>query len=105
MASSQSGSELLSVDVTESPDLRNLAEVVRETGVGRILKRGDQPLAVLAPIEAQSAMVERPHRRQRGGNPADTILNIIGIGASAEPTDIEQHEREYLADAFIPRSR
>jgi len=28
----------------------------------------------------------------------DTILNIIGIGESAEPTDIARFEQEYLAD-------
>ncbi|HVX28935.1 MAG TPA: hypothetical protein VHA53_00540 [Nitrolancea sp.] len=29
----------------------------------------------------------------------DSILNIIGIGASDEETDVAQHKHEYLADA------
>ncbi len=33
-------------------------------------------------------------------NEADSILNIIGIGASDEPTDIAKHKREYLAEAI-----
>lgn len=31
------------------------------------------------------------------------ILNIIGIGASAEPSDIRNHKDTYLADAINPR--
>jgi hypothetical protein len=30
----------------------------------------------------------------------DTILNIIGIGASDEPTNVAEHKREYLAEAI-----
>jgi hypothetical protein len=30
----------------------------------------------------------------------DSILNIIGIGASDEPTNIAKHKREYLAEAI-----
>ena len=33
----------------------------------------------------------------------DGILNIIGIGASQEPTNIARHKRAYLADALDPR--
>lgn len=29
----------------------------------------------------------------------DSILNIIGIGASDEETDVARHKHEYLADA------
>lgn len=33
----------------------------------------------------------------------DSILNIIGIGATDEPTNIAEHKLEYLADAFEPK--
>jgi hypothetical protein len=35
----------------------------------------------------------------------DAILGIIGIGASAEPTDVARRKHEYLADAFDTRSK
>ena len=31
---------------------------------------------------------------------SDSVLSIIGLGASREPTSIARHEREYLADAI-----
>jgi hypothetical protein len=35
----------------------------------------------------------------------DAILGIIGIGASAEPTDIARYKDQYIADAIDPRPR
>jgi hypothetical protein len=36
------------------------------------------------------------------GCASDAILDIIGAGESAEPTDIARNEQEYLAEAYAP---
>ena len=89
------------IDITDSAELLDLAEEVRRSGVGRLLKRGEQDLALLTPVT--------PRRPVRSRRPADgerdALLNIVGIGASAEPTDIARHESEYLAEAYTPAPR
>jgi len=91
--------EVKPIDVTESSELLNLAEDVRRSGVSRLLKRGEQELALLTPVTPRR---KAQSRRQAAGDKRDAILNIIGIGESVEPTDIAQHEGEYLAEAYIP---
>lgn len=92
------------IDVTDSSELLDLAEEVRRSGVGRLLKRGDQELALLTPV-APRPTPSPPRRRPASALEQDAILNIVGIGASSEPTDIARHEREYLAEAYTPRPR
>ena len=103
-------SETRPLDITDSPELLRWAEEVQRTGVGRVLKRGKKELALLTPI-SRSVRTPRgePSRQEGQKSPADAeadaILNIIGIGESAEPTDIARHELEYLAEAFAPKTR
>ena len=93
------------VDVAGSPELLGLAEDVRRSGVGRLLKRGEQELALLTPVAPRDETPARPRRRQPASAAPDAILNIVGIGESAEPTDVARHEREYLAEAYTPTPR
>ena len=86
--------EVQPTDVTDSAELLDLAEV-RRSGVGRLLKRGEQELALLTPVAPQ----------QPAGDQHDALLNIIGIGESAEPTDVARDEQEYLAEAYAPARR
>jgi hypothetical protein len=94
--------EVQPIDVSDSAELLDLAEEVRRSGVGRLLKRGEQDLALLTPVAPRQ---ETRPRRQPAGERRDALLNIIGIGESAEPTDIAQHELEYLAEAYAPARR
>jgi len=94
--------EVQPIDVTESSELLELAEEVRRSGVTRLLKRGEQDLALLTPVAPRRDVKSR---RQPAGDKRDALLNIIGIGESAEPTDIAQHEGEYLAEAYTPTRR
>ena len=87
------------IDITDSSELLDLAEEVRRSGVTRLLKRGDQELALLTPVAPRWDVQPR---RQPVSDKRDALLNIIGIGESAEPTDIAQHEAEYLAEAYTP---
>jgi hypothetical protein len=91
-----------SIDITESTELLALVEEVRRSGVGRLLKRGEQELALLTPVTGR----RKAHPpREVAGDEHDTLLDIIGIGASSEPTDIAQREGEYLAEAYSPARR
>ncbi len=90
--------KLPGIDVSDSTDLLDLADEVRRSGVGRILKRGEQELAVLSPLRPPRSAASRTRRRPaRPARPApDTILNIIGISESAEPTDVARfHGRQH----------
>jgi hypothetical protein len=90
------------IDVTDSAELLDLAEEVRRSGVGRLLMRGEEELALLtpAPRGREANLRQRPADDQR-----DTLLNIIGIGESSEPTDIANDEKESLAEAYLPSRR
>ena len=81
------------IDVTDSAELLDLVEEVRRSGVGRLLMRGEEELALLTPVDAR----RRARRPQPASEQRDSLLNIIGIGESAEPTDIARDEQEYLA--------
>ena len=89
------------IDVTDSAELLDLAEEVRRSGVGRLLVRGDEELALLTPVSSNREV--RP--RRPAGEQRDALLNIIGIGESPEPTDIAHDEQEYLAEAYMPSRR
>lgn len=89
--------DVQTIDVSDHADLLDLAEEVRRSGIGLVLMRGDEELAVLAPVSPRRAT--RAHR-QPAGDERDALLNIIGIGESAEPTDIAREEQEYLAEAY-----
>jgi hypothetical protein len=93
--------ETRSLDVTDSVELLDLAEEVRRSGVGRLLVRGEQELALIVPIARGG---ESPSR-QPGRDEGDAPLKIIGIGASAKPTDIARDELEYLAEAYASSHR
>ena len=98
-------SDLQSMDITGSPELLRLAEEVHRSGVSRLLKRGDQDLAMLTPVGPRRNGIRRPRRGSEGEREHDAILNIIGIGESTTPTDIALEEREYLAEAYAPKPR
>ena len=93
------------VDVSESRELLELAEEVRRSGVGRVLKRGEQELALLTPVGPWPSPGGRSRRQQPAGAERDAILNIVGIGESDGPTDVARHEWEYLAEAYAPKPR
>lgn len=90
---------LQTLDVTESSELLDLAEEVQRTGVGRLLIRGDEELAQITPVASRPSS-HSPQPAEDDGH--DTLLHIIGLGASAEPTDIARNKQEYLAEAYAP---
>jgi hypothetical protein len=85
------------VDVKATPEISRLAHEVAQSGVPVLLKDDGEELAILMPASKS---------RQRSGLPdpsaatGDSLLNIIGIGESHEPTDVARHKHEYLAEAY-----
>ena len=69
------------IDVTDSAELLDLVEEVRRSGVGRLLMRGEEELALLTPVDARrrtptaagkrAARLIAEHHRHRGVGRAD----------------------------------
>jgi hypothetical protein len=87
---------LIPLDISTSKDLLQLAEEVESSGVGRVLQRGGQPVAVLQPL-GKSVKRRRPPTFQPEDDP---LLGIIGIGASAGPSNIAEMKDEYISEAI-----
>ena len=61
--------EVQPIDITESSELLHLAEEVRRSGVTRLLKRGEQDLALLTPVAPRQSASSR-RQAQRGARHA-----------------------------------
>jgi hypothetical protein len=89
--------ELESLDVTDSPELLQLAQEVAQTGVGRVLRTADGELAVLKPVP-------KSRRSSRGaGRPLtrdDALFSLVGIGSSGAPSDASERKHDILAKAY-----
>ena len=94
--------DIVRVDVTASPDLMQLAEELEKSGVGCLLVRGDEEVALMTP--ARPKTTQSPGRATSRRDPG-RILNIIGLGSSKEPSNIARHKDEYIADAVDHRRR
>jgi hypothetical protein len=77
---------LKSIEVGDSPDLLRVAEEVRATGELRLLSRGEQQLAVVAPVSAGMG------RRKRERSEADRQAFLASLGSWKNLID---------ADAFV----
>lgn len=93
--------EMKSVEIGDVPELVALAEEVRRTNEPRILRRQDEDIAMLTPVAPKRA------KRIPRGKPFtadDPLWNVVGIGSSAEPTNIARYKHEYIADAYDHRN-
>lgn len=88
--------ELISIDISSSPELSRLVDEVEQSGVGRLLKRGDESVAIVQPFRQRGS-----RRRYRPED--DPLLGIIGMLDDGPPTDIATFKDEYLADAIERR--
>jgi hypothetical protein len=86
-----------SIDITEAPPLPELVEEVRRTKRPRVLRSVNENVAIIAPVK-------RPVRQ--GGkrfSEDDPFWEVVGIGQTAEPTNIAEHKDDYLAEAYMPK--
>jgi hypothetical protein len=91
--------ELVRIDVDDVPELRHLAEEVRETGEPRVLRRDGEDLAVLMPVK----LPRRTSARVRSVTRDDALFRLIGIGKSGIPGGVSDKKHEQLARAYRPR--
>jgi hypothetical protein len=96
--------EAISVDVSNSAELLRLAEEVHTSGTPRLLRRGDEPLAVLTPALAEAPPKLRRRRRRKPGKPRHWLYNIVGIVDTPGPGDISENKHKYLAQAYYEKS-
>lgn len=73
--------ELAPIDVTNDPELLRLAEEVRHSGAPRLLRRGDEDLAVLAPV---GGVTRRTTRKAKTYTKADDDAFLASAGAWAD---------------------
>ena len=94
--------ELQPIDVSNVPELLRLAEEVQNSRAPRLLKRGDQDLAVLAPVEPTPTARKPSRRRDRRTGPDDPVWKLTGLVHSEGPGDVAENTDRYLADAYAP---
>lgn len=89
-------SELTPIDISHLPELAQLAEDVQRTRTPRLLRRGDEDVAVLTPTPPT-----RPRRRTaRPVTEDDALFQLIGIGRSGIPGGISGKKHEALRGAL-----
>ena len=67
--------DVKTVDITALPDVLSLAEEVRSTRTPRLLKRGDDPVALLTPLEPVAAG-SRPGLRDMAHRLAGSLADV-----------------------------
>jgi hypothetical protein len=88
--------ETKTVDITNIPDLLRLAEEVKTTRTSRVLKRGDEPVAMLTPMESSSASAA----------PNVRLLELFDrVAGSLADVDIPGWESSEAAEKWVERSR
>lgn len=85
------------VDISNIPELRKLAEEVQRTRQPRMLRADSGDVAVLMPVRTRSLRAAR----RKGLTRDDTLWNIVGsIPDHGGPTDVSENVDKYLADAY-----
>ncbi len=95
-------SELSPIDISTIPELAQLAEEVRTTRQPRVLRRGNEDVAVLSPL---SPAPKQRRTRGRVLTEDDPLFDLIGIGHSGGPGDVSANKHRYLAEAYRAKGR
>lgn len=82
------------IDITEYSGLRELIEEMQADQTPRVLRLGNEEVAILSPAKRK----RRRSPRGRPLTPDDPIFQLIGSATDAEPTDSSK-KHEYLAEA------
>jgi hypothetical protein len=102
-------SEQIPFDVTNIPQLADLAEEVRRDRKSRALNRNGETVAVLAPAPAEpkhpgtEGPARRASRRGKRFTMADPLWDIVGMATSGGPGDVSENKDKYLADAYAAK--
>ena len=96
--------EAIPVDVSDSAELLRLAEEVHSSGTPRLLRRGDEPLAMLTPAAPEAAPKQRRRRRPKPGERSHWLYSIVGIVDTPGPGDISENKYKYLSQAHYEKT-
>ncbi len=99
--------ERVQIDITDSPELRRIAEAVRQSGTPCVLTESGEAVAVVTPLAPQDVApaTGRPRRRTKGRfTREDPLFGLIGIGASGH-SDVSSNKHRYLAEAYSAKHR
>ncbi len=75
--------------------LQELAEEVRKTKQSRTVDIGPDVVAIIKPAGTK--------RRGRSGTDYKALSQVVGLGASRQPTNIAEEKGALLAEAFAPK--
>src|SRR5437879_3251009 len=82
--------DLERVDISNIPDLIRIVEGVQTSQEPRVLRRGDEDVAIITPL--------RPRRRRASGSGTvtqdDPLFRLIGIGKSGIPGGVSGKKHE-----------
>jgi hypothetical protein len=88
------------IDITDPEALARAAEDVERTRTPRLIKRGDQEIAMLSPLE-QPRKGTRKRSTATTTKPNAWLTGLIGIARSTDGvTDVSANKQKYLADAY-----
>ena len=82
-------------DISSSPELLGLVEEIEQSGAELVLVRGGEELALVTQLPSNTKQAPR-HRK---GQQPERVLDIIGIGASNQGSDIARLKDHYIANA------
>jgi hypothetical protein len=88
--------EATPVDIDHVPELVRLAEEVRATNVPRVLRRGEEDLAVLVPVSRP-----KPRRRRRPTE-ADYQAFLSSAGGWRDNVDVDQLKAGFAESRALP---
>lgn len=92
----------ISVDVSGTPALEQLAEALRKTGKTHVLKQGAETVAVVRPVRKKARPAgsrRRPSRRGRVFTMDDPLWSIVGIAQGTGHENVSGNVDAYLAEA------
>ncbi len=97
--------EQVQIDISDSPELRRIAEAVRQTGTPHVLAEDGEVVAVVMPPAPQDATLTPRRRRRSKGRftREDPLFGLIGIGEGKTPGGVSGRKHEALARAYRPK--
>ena len=92
------------IDISDLPELLKLAEEVQASQTARLLKHGQDDIAVLSPVDPAARPKRAAPSRAGSASPNDWLLRLADIAGDAVPTDqatdISSNKYKYLAEAY-----
>jgi hypothetical protein len=88
--------EIQSIDISNKPEILEIAREVQQSNQPRLLVGDDEELAVIVPLRPAS------RKRRRGGviRQDDPFVRMAGSGDSGIPGGISGHKYDYFRKAF-----